>query len=143
MFFGIVALFVLLIACINYMNLTTARFSGRSKEIAIRKVAGAVQQNLIKLFLAEAFLVTIIAFAFALIAVKLLLPAYNAFTEKQLSLGVSTDYRIWVGLALSIIIVGLSSGLYPAFFQSRLKPYMLLKARFIFQKIIYRSVAYW
>ena len=127
--FGIVALFVLLIACINYMNLTTARFSGRSKEIAIRKVAGAVQQNLVKQFLAEAFLVTIIAFAFALVAVKLLLPAYNAFTEKQLSLGTNTDYRIWIGLALSVIIVGLSSGLYPAFFQSRLKPYLLLKSK--------------
>ena len=125
--FGIVGIFVLLIACINYMNLTTARFSGRSKEIAVRKVAGAEQRNLIAQFLSEALLVTVIALVLALATVKLVLPAFNAFTEKELALGVETDYRIWTGILLTTIVVGLLAGLYPAFFQARLRPFLLLK----------------
>ena len=125
--FAIVALFVLLIACINYMNLTTARFAGRSKEIAVRKVAGASKQNLIRQFLTEASLLTFIALVFALGIVMLVLPAFNVFTEKNLSFGLNTDYRIWIGVVLTAILVGLLAGTYPAFFQSKLKPYLLLK----------------
>jgi len=125
--FGIVALFVLLIACINYMNLTTARFAGRSKEIAVRKVAGASRKNLIRQFLTEASLLTFTALILSLGIVKLVLPRFNAFTEKQLSFGFNTDYRIWLGVFGIAILVGLLSGIYPAFFQSRLKPYLLLK----------------
>ena len=127
--FSIVALFVLLIACINYMNLTTARFANRAKEIAVRKVAGASRKNLVGQFLSEAFLITVIAVLFALILVKILLPWFNSFTEKQLTLGTQTDYRIWSGIALIIIVVGLLSGIYPALFQSRLKPLLLLKSK--------------
>jgi putative ABC transport system permease protein len=125
--FGIVALFVLLIACINYMNLATARFAGRSKEIAVRKVAGARQKNLITQFMAEAFLVTGISLILSLIIVKLALPSFNVFAEKQLELGFSSDYRLWTGIILLVVVVSLLSGIYPAFFQSRLRPYLLLK----------------
>jgi putative ABC transport system permease protein len=125
--FALVGLFVLLIACINYMNLTTARFSTRSKEIAVRKVAGAAQQQLIGQFITEALLLTVVATLLSLLAVKLLLPAFNAFTEKQLSLGIATDYRIWLGILCITIFVGLLAGSYPAFFQARLKPFLLLK----------------
>lgn len=125
--FAIVALFILLIACINYMNLTTARFAGRSKEIAVRKVAGASKQNLIRQFLTEASLLTFIALVFALVVVIAVLPRFNAFTEKDLSFDFNTDYRIWIGVVLTAVVVGLISGTYPAFFQSRLKPYLLLK----------------
>ena len=125
--FGIVALFVLLIACINYINLTTARFASRSKEIAVRKVTGAAQRSLVYQFLSESFLVTFIALVLALFTVKLLLPSYNAFTEKQLSLGLQTDYRIWLGIFLITIVAALLSGIYPAIFQARLKPFLLLK----------------
>jgi putative ABC transport system permease protein len=127
--FGIVAFFVLLIACINYMNLTTARFSGRSKEIAVRKVSGATQGNLVKQFLTEASLMTVIALLLALLAVNLALPKFNAFTQKDLELGLNADWRIWMGVVGVVIIVGLLSGIYPAFFQARLKPYLLLKSR--------------
>src|SRR5262249_26884712 len=96
--FSAIALFVLFIACINYMNLTTARFAGQTKEIAIRKVAGASRKNLIGQFLSEAFLLSVIALILAVFLAKLLLPAFNSFTEKQLSLGSQTDYRIWVGI---------------------------------------------
>jgi putative ABC transport system permease protein len=130
--FSMIALFVLLIACINYMNLTTARFSNRAKEIGVRKVAGASRNNLVQQFLAEAFLITIIALFVALILVQIFLPAFNAFTEKQLTLGLQTDYRIWSGIAVIIIVVGLLSGIYPALFQSAYKPLMLLKSKISF-----------
>ena len=125
--FSILALFVLFIACINYMNLTTARFVNRTKEIAVRKVAGASRKNLTSQFLSEAFLMTMIALFFALVLTKILLSPFNAFTEKQLTLGPETDYRIWLGIVLIIIVVGLLSGIYPALFQSGLKPLLLLK----------------
>lgn len=125
--FGIVALFVLFIACINYMNLTTARFAGRSKEIAVRKVAGAMRQSLIVQFLAEALLITVIALLVALAAVQMVLPSFNNFTGKVLSLNFDTDYRIWVGVLIITVIAGLMAGIYPALFQSGLKPLMLLK----------------
>jgi putative ABC transport system permease protein len=125
--FGIVAFFVLLIACINYMNLTTARFAGRSKEIAVRKVAGASQKNLVKQFLTEASILTLISLILSLIIVKVVLPYFNSFAEKNLTLGLNTDYRLWLGVLLTAIFVGLLSGIYPAFFQARLKPLLLLK----------------
>ena len=127
--FSIVAFFVLLIACINYMNLTTARFANRGKEIAIRKVAGASRKSLTAQFLSEAFLMTLIALLVALTLVKLLLPSFNSFTEKQLTIGTETDYRIWLGMIGIIIFVGLLSGIYPALFQSGLKPLSLLKSK--------------
>jgi putative ABC transport system permease protein len=125
--FGIVGIFVLLIACINYMNLATARFSARSKEIAVRKVAGAGQKNLILQFITEALLITIVSLLAALAIVRLLLPAFNTFAGKQLTLNLQTDYRIWIGIIIITLLAGLLAGAYPAFFQSRLKPYLLLK----------------
>ena len=125
--FSIIGFFVLLIACINYMNLTTARFAKRAKEIAIRKVAGASRKSLTAQFMSEAFVVAVISLVLALVAVKLLLPSFNSFTEKQLIIGPGTDYRIWLGIACAVVLVGLLSGIYPALFQSGLKPLALLK----------------
>ncbi|MBW3544279.1 MAG: ABC transporter permease, partial [Bacteroidetes bacterium] len=125
--FSIIALFVLLIACINYMNLTTALFSRRAKEIGVRKISGASRASLAGQFLAESFLVTLIAFVLAFILIQLLLPSFNAFTEKELSLGLETDYRIWMGVIVVVVLVGLVSGAYPAVFQSHLKPLELFK----------------
>jgi putative ABC transport system permease protein len=132
--FSILALFVLLIACINYINLTTARFSNRAKEIAVRKVAGAVRKNIIIQFLAEAMLMTLIALVLALALVKLSLPFFNEFTGKDLALGFSMDFRIWLGIAVIAIVVGLCSGIYPAFIQSGFKPFALLKNKMAFGK---------
>ena len=125
--FSIVAIFVLLIACINYMNLTTARFAGRGKEIAVRKVTGAMRGNLIRQFLSEALFVALIALILALGITKLLLTSFNSFVEKQLDLGLTTDTRIWLGILITVLVVGLFAGAYPALFQSRLKPLLLLK----------------
>ncbi|MEJ7586273.1 MAG: ABC transporter permease [Ferruginibacter sp.] len=129
--FCIVALFVLLIACINYMNLTTARFITRSKEIAVRKVAGASRKNLAGQFLSEAFLITFIALMFSLILTSILLPLFNRFTEKELTLWVHADYRIWIGVVLIVVVTGLLSGVYPALFQSGFTPLSLLKSKII------------
>ncbi len=125
--FAIVALFVLLIACINYMNLTTARASNRSKEIGVRKASGAFQSHLINQFLIESLVVTAISFVSAILVVNLLLPAFNEFTNKQLSFGFRTDYRIWLYTILALSITGLLSGSYPAFLLSRFSPLLLLK----------------
>ena len=125
--FSIVAVFVLLIACINYMNLTTARFASRGKEIAVRKVAGAGRRNLIAQFLSEAFVMSVIALILSLVVTWLLLPSFNAFVDKQLSLSAATDYRVWLGIVITTLVVGLFAGAYPALFQSRLKPFLLLK----------------
>ncbi|HEX6430104.1 MAG TPA: ABC transporter permease [Niastella sp.] len=125
--FALVGIFVLLIACINYVNLTTARFSTRSKEIAVRKVTGAGQTNLVSQFIMEALLITVLAQLLSLLCVKLILPAFNAFTEKQLTLNTSTNISIWLGIVIITLLVGLLAGIYPAFYQARLKPYLLLK----------------
>ena len=125
--FSFTAVFVLLIAGINYTNLTTARASGRIKEIGVRKTIGAVRSNLIGQFLIESRLTTVISFVLAVIMVKLFLPAFNEFAGKQLSLGISTGYRFWlIGISL-VILMGLLSGGYASLLLSRLKPVALLK----------------
>ncbi|CAN5150530.1 ABC transporter permease [soil metagenome] len=125
--FAIVALFVLLIACINYMNLATARASSRSKEIGVRKANGAFQSHIIYQFLTEALVVTTISFLLAVGLVNVLLPTFNEFTNKELSLGIHSDSRIWIYISLAIVITGLLSGSYPAFLLSRFSPLLLLK----------------
>ncbi len=125
--FSFIAFFLLLIAGINSMNLTTAKASSRLKEIGVRKTIGALQNNLIKQFLFESLLVTFISFLLSLAVVNLLLPAFNEFTNKQLSLGLSSDYRIWVYAIAFAAITGFLSGSYPALMLSRFKPVLLLK----------------
>ncbi len=125
--FFIIGFFVLFIACINYMNLATARFTNRTKEIAVRKVAGASRQSLFNQFLSEAFLVTVLSVVLAIALTNILLPPFNNFTGKRLVLGISSDYRIWMGMLLVVCMVSLLSGFYPALFQSGLKPLSLLK----------------
>jgi putative ABC transport system permease protein len=125
--FSFVAFFVLLIAGINYMNLTTARASSRLKEIGVRKTIGAFQSHLIRQFLFESLLITLMSFIVALLFVNLLLPAFNHFVNKQLSLGFSTDYRIWLLAIAFVTIIGFLSGSYPALMLSRFKLVLLLK----------------
>ncbi|HSB93453.1 MAG TPA: FtsX-like permease family protein, partial [Flavitalea sp.] len=127
--FLVVACFIIFIACINYMNLSTARFTNRGKEIAIRKVAGASRSTLIKQFLTEALLVTIFSVLISILFVYYLLPVFNSFTEKQLTFNFNSDYRIWLGIFSVILLVSLLAGLYPALFQSGLNPLSLLKSK--------------
>ena len=124
--FSLAAVFVLLIAGVNYTNLTTARASGRIKEIGVRKAIGAMRSNLIGQFLFESWLTTGIAFVLAVVVVNLALPAFNQFVHKELSL-FSIHYRFWVYAIAGVVIIGLLSGSYAALLLSRLKPVSLLK----------------
>jgi putative ABC transport system permease protein len=125
--FALVGFFVLIIACINYMNLTTAKASNRAKEIGIKRVVGALRSHLISQFLVESMVITFISFVLAILLVNLMIPFFNEFVNKQLSLDVSTDYRVWL-IAFSIVILtGLLSGSYPALLLSSFVPITLLK----------------
>ncbi|MFD1141945.1 ABC transporter permease [Larkinella insperata] len=125
--FLFIALFVLGIAGINYMNLSTARASNRLKEIGVRKSIGAQRNQLIYQFLVEALLITAFSLAAALILVNFLLPSFNSFVKKQLTLGLGTDYRIWLMTLGATLLIGLLSGSYPALLLSGFKPVLLLK----------------
>jgi putative ABC transport system permease protein len=125
--FGLVALFVLFIACINYMNLTTAKASSRSKEIGIRKTSGAYRGELIRQFMLESILISLFSFLLAVSLVNLLLPAFNQFTNKELTLGYHTDYRVWLYSTIAALFTGIVSGSYPAFVLSGFNPVLLIK----------------
>jgi putative ABC transport system permease protein len=125
----VAALFVLLIASINYMNLTTARFSTRSKEIGVRKVSGANRSNLFGQLLTESMFITFISFVLGILLVKLALPFFNNYIEKELVLGPSSDIIVWLSIGVIMLLVGVISGIYPAFIQSKQHPSSLLKTK--------------
>ena len=127
MIFSFVGIFVLLIAGINYTNLTTARASSRIKEIGVRKTIGAVRGNLIRQFLVESLITTAISFVAAVIIVSLLLPPFNDFVNKQFSLFTAASLSFW-GIAIALIVaIGILSGGYAALLLSRFNPVALLK----------------
>jgi hypothetical protein len=125
--FTIVAIFLLLIACINYMNLTTARSLRRAREIGVRKVIGATKGSLIGQFLGEAILLTTLAMAVALITVWLLLPAFNSITGKQILLPFNNGLFGLEAVGLSLLI-GCLAGSYPALYLSSFRPVAVLKS---------------
>src|SRR5688572_5044871 len=126
--FGFVAFFILLIACINYMNLSTARSAKRAKEVGLRKVIGAHRSQLIKQFIGESVLLTFLAIMVALALVELFLPYFNSLTEKNFSLSYFGNGSFLVILVFIVAFVGLVGGSYPAFFLSAFKPVDVLKS---------------
>lgn len=127
--FSAVALFILLLACINFMNLSTAGSAGRSKEVGIRKVLGSVPKQLISQFLTESVLLTFLALLLALGLVFLLLPGFNALAGKQFTPGVIINGPILSGAALACLVIGLLAGSYPAFVLSSFKPITALSGK--------------
>ena len=127
--FGIIAAFILLIACINFMNLSTARSEKRAKEVGIRKVVGAQKKSLIGQFISESILIAFIAGIIALLAVQLCLPAFNTLTEKQLHVEYSNIY-FWIAGLSFVIFTGVLAGSYPAFYLSSFQPVKVLKGTF-------------
>ncbi len=125
-----VALFILLIACINFMNLSTARSSMRSMEVGLRKVMGADKSRLIRQFMGESIMMTIISMIFALVLVYLFLPVFSNFTGKELSLNFLQNPEYILALIGLVAIVGLISGSYPALFLSGFSPAKVLKGAF-------------
>ena len=125
--FSLIALFILAIACINFMNLATARSARRSKEVGIKKAVGAGRGALVRQFLGESLLMTGTSFAVALLLVWLLLPQFNQLTGKQLALRFDAGFMLsTLGIAL---ITGLVAGSYPAFYLSRFNPAGILKSK--------------
>lgn len=124
--FTIVSVFILLIACINFMNLATARSAKRAKEVGVRKVIGAQRSMLIWQFAGEAVMLTCFAVIIAVAAVALLLPTFNTLTGKQLSLPFGQPL-FWMMLLGLMLVTGFIAGSYPAFFLSSLEPVRVLK----------------
>jgi ABC-type antimicrobial peptide transport system permease subunit len=127
--FGTIAAFILLIACINFMNLSTARSEKRAKEVGIRKVVGAQKSSLISQFIGESVLLAFLAAMAAIIIVELSLPAYNKLTDKKLFVDFGNVYTWITGIGF-ILITGLLAGSYPAFFLSSFQPVKVLKGTF-------------
>jgi putative ABC transport system permease protein len=127
--FSVIALFILLIACVNFINLSTARSSGRAKEVGVRKVLGSRRKNLVAQFLTESMLISFISTILALVIAALLLPYFNSLSGKELT--IHAFFALWVlfSLLLLMIIVGLLAGIYPAFYLSAFKPAFVLKGK--------------
>jgi putative ABC transport system permease protein len=125
--FSIIALFILLIACVNFMNLATARSASRAKEVGLRKVIGAQRPQLIRQFLSESIITAIISLLLALGIVLLVLPKFNQFIGRVLSLNISSNISLFISLFFIATFVGLLSGIYPAVFLSAFKPARVLK----------------
>jgi predicted permease len=123
--FSIIAIFILVIACINFMNLSTARATRRAKEVGIKKAVGAYKGTLVSQFLTESILITFISLLTAIVIVKLILPQFNIITEKQIELIITPTLILWA-LAITLF-TGLVSGSYPAFYLSGFKPVKVLK----------------
>jgi putative ABC transport system permease protein len=125
-----IALFVLLIACINFVNLSIARSVRRAKEVGIRKVMGGKRKQLVMQFLGESFFLCTIAFVFAIILVQLILPMFNNLSNKALSIAYLLDAKLIAGYIILYIITGLLAGFYPALVLSGYNPVQTLYGRF-------------
>ena len=127
--FGAIGIFVLLLACINFMNLATARSEKRAKEVGIRKTVGSMRWQLINQFFAESYVVVLLAFVLCLLLVFLLLPLFNDVAGKKIEMPWQNPF-FWIFSIAFILITGLLSGSYPAFYLSSFQPLKVLKGTF-------------
>ncbi len=127
--FGMIGIFVLLLACINFMNLATARSEKRAKEVGIRKTVGSLRWQIIKQFFAESYLVVLLSFVLSLILVVLLLPLFNEIAGKKIEMPWGHPL-FWISSFLFTLVTGLLSGSYPALYLSSFQPLKVLKGTF-------------
>jgi len=127
--FGVIGFFVLLLACINFMNLSTARSENRAKEVGIRKAIGSLRVQLIGQFLSESLLFSLFSFALALILVQLALPLFNEVADKKIAI-LWNNPLFWISGLCFTLITGLLAGSYPALYLSSFKPVKVLKGTF-------------
>ena len=130
--FALIAAFILVIACINFMNLATARSVKRAKEVGVRKVVGAMRSSLVGQFLGESLIIASLSLLFAVLIVSLTLPSFNVLTEKQLSLNFTDPVVLFILSGLTLI-TGIAAGSYPALFMSSLRPVVVLKGALKFK----------
>lgn len=126
----LVAVLIQVVACINFMNLSTARASKRAKEVGVRKVIGAGQGDLMKQFLGESFMLTLMGVAIALPMLIILLPYLNQVTHTDIHLSFFSNYRLWLMLVGMVVVTGLVAGSYPAFYLSAFKAIKVIKGNF-------------
>jgi ABC-type antimicrobial peptide transport system permease subunit len=131
--FTIIAIIILLIACINFMNLSTARSEKRAKEVGIRKTLGSDKKQLVTQFFFESMILVFIAFIFSIAAVYLLLPSFNVMVSKQLVLDLSDSF-FWIGSVVIIVFTGAVAGSYPALYLSSFNPVKVLKGTLVVGK---------
>lgn len=129
--FGAVAFLILIIACINYMNLTTARSMGRIREVGIRKVVGSLRHQLVVQFLLESVCLSIMAFGITILVVYLLLPGFNFLSNKSLDFSTVMNVPVMTSFTIIAILVGLISGSYPAIYLSSFNPVDVLKGNLV------------
>jgi putative ABC transport system permease protein len=127
--FSAIGLFILLIACVNFMNLATARSFNRAKEVGVRKVLGSLRKNLIQQFLTESVLISFIALIFAVLIAWTLLPYFNQLSDKSIQVSTIFQPKMVISLVTLMLIVGLLAGSYPAFFLSAFQPIAVLKGK--------------
>ncbi|MGN6438832.1 MAG: ABC transporter permease [Agriterribacter sp.] len=127
--FTIIAIVILLIACVNFMNLSTARSEKRSKEVGIRKTLGSLRLQLVSQFFTESILLVCLSFIISLITVLLLLPAFNKMVSKTIVLNFA-DPLLWLGALAIILFTGITAGSYPALYLSSFNPAKVLKGAF-------------
>jgi putative ABC transport system permease protein len=127
--FGAVAAFMLMIACINYMNLATARSANRAREVGIRKVMGSQRRQIVLQFITESVVIALIALIVSMALIYLLLPAFNSFANKEIPFGFILQPSILFGLLGIVIFVGIIGGSYPAFYLSGFNPVSVLKGK--------------
>ena len=130
--FGSIALFIILLACVNFMNLSTARAANRSKEVGIRKVSGSTKSQLVKQFLAEAFLYSFISSVLAVILVILSLKGFSTIIDEPIDLQNAFSPYVWISLIGLTILIGFFAGSYPAFYLTSFNPVLVLKGRNLF-----------
>ena len=127
--FSAIALFILLIACVNFMNLSTARSANRAREVGVRKVLGSAKKHLIAQFLIESILLTFIATVIAITVASMLLPAFNQLSGKNLTITTQTLTWLVPALLSIVVVVGLLAGSYPSFYLSAFQPIQVLKGK--------------
>jgi putative ABC transport system permease protein len=126
--FGAIAAFVLVIACINFINLSTAKSANRAKEVGVRKVVGSLRSNLVNQFLAESMLFSFLSFVAGILLALLLLPYFNTLSAKSLTIP-WMEWWLLPGIVVAALTIGLLAGLYPAIYLSAFKPIDVLKGK--------------
>jgi len=127
--FSAIAIFILLIACVNFMNLSTARSSNRAKEVGVRKVLGSARKYLVMQFLSESIIITLVAVIIAIFLAMALLPAFNQLSGKNLAFTSHTFVWLVPSAIIAVLFIGFLAGLYPAFFLSAFQPIDVLKGK--------------
>jgi len=127
--FSAIAIFILLIACVNFMNLSTARSSNRAREVGVRKVLGSARKYLIAQFLSESILITLVAVIIAIAIAIAFIPAFNQLSNKNITINVHTLVWLIPVSVIAVLVIGFMAGLYPAFFLSAFQPIDVLKGK--------------